>query len=400
MDQYLKDFLVHLRCPVTGSSLQIMKLEEITQLNTAIQAGSKFTREGKLIDQRLKEGFINEDASLVYPVLDEHIAVLLPDRAIPLKEQSVAAATLKVDGKKIVREFYDEYGWQKSEDNSYKDTVTFEDRRPVSQKYWSRCHMRLNKYLKGGDYLLDVASGAIPNDEYLTYSELYRLRICMDFSILAVKEAAVRLGRKGIFILGDMTNMPIADDCIDALISMHTVYHIPVEEQPKAIAEAYRVLKPEGEAVIVYSWQKPPLMRLAFKIWNPVLGLYKRIKRKNKPLAATNTPVAGSANTRPDLFVQQQNYPWFEKHIKRQYPTKLTVYSAISRSFSHTFLKEKMFGSQVSSFIFWIENTFPRFMGRIGQYPVFLITKKQKEHKGSEYRKNRNSARAYEISVT
>ena len=369
MDQYLKDFIPNLQCPVTGSELREMDPEELQKLNAQVQAGKVKTREGTLVKEPVKEALVNADESFVYPVLEENIAVMLPDRAIPVKGETTLSAPLSAADKKKVQDFYDEFGWQKSEDSSYKDTVTFEDRRPVSQQYWSRCHMRLNKYLKGGDYLLDVASGAIPNDEYLTYSQRYKLRICMDFSLLAVKEAAVRLNGKGIFILGDMTNIPVASNCIDAVISMHTVYHIPVGEQTKAVGEAYRVLKPGKQAVIVYSWQKAPLMRLAFKVWTPVLSTYKKIRKK--PVKAT----AAKTDSRPDLFVQQQNYDWFAKQIRKQYNARLVVYSAISRSFSHTFLRKKMFGKQLSSFIYWIENKLPSLMGRFGQYPVFLLGK-------------------------
>src|SRR5690606_33371717 len=105
-------------------------------------------------------------------------------------------------------------------------------------------HLRLNRYLPGGTFLLDVASGSVPNDEYLTFSDRYAARICMDFSIQAMKEAATRLKGQGIFIQGDMTSLPLADNCIDSVISMHTVYHIPQQEQTKAVKESFRILKP------------------------------------------------------------------------------------------------------------------------------------------------------------
>lgn len=372
MDQYLKGFIKNLRCPITGFTLRNMQAEELDKLNISIQDGVLRNHGGKELNEAVKEALINEDESYVYPVLDGYIAVLLPDKAISLKGEAVLSASLSAADKKKVQDFYDEYGWQKSgSSNSYKDTVAFEDHRPVSQKYWSRCHMRLNKYLPGGDYLLDVACGAIPNDEYLSYTQNYKLRICMDFSILAVKEAAVRLGGKGIFILGDMTSIPVADNCIDAVISMHTVYHIPVEEQTSAVAEVYRVLKPESQAVIVYSWKKAPLMRLAFNVWNPVIGFYKKIKRKPTKRRNHQTEVP------PNLFVQQQNYDWFKQQIKEQYHAKLEVYSAISRSFSRTFLRKKMFGSKVSAFIYGLENRMPSLLGKYGQYPVFLLRKEK-----------------------
>lgn len=340
MDLYLKNFVPNLRCPFTMSSLREMDPQELNTLNESIKRKEVFTQEGIFQSETVTEALISSDKNYIYPVLNGNIAALLPDRAILAKGIELISKKEPADGKKKVRDFYDEYGWQKSDDSSYKDTVTFEDRRPVSKDYWSGCHMRLNKYLDGGEYLLDVASGAIPNDEYLSYSEKYKLRICMDFSIVALKEAYMRLGGKGIFILGDMTSIPIADNCIDSVISMHTVYHIPKDEQIKAVAESFRVLKQEGKAVIVYSWKDPALMQLAFKIWKPFLRLYKGLKQKAGK-SENPTPAL-----RPELFVQQQNYHWFANNIKKQFNAKLVVYSAISRSFSNTFLREKAFGKK------------------------------------------------------
>lgn len=61
------------------------------------------------------------------------------------------------------------------------------------------------------------------------------------------------LGDKGIYILGDVTNLPLVDGCMDSIVSLHTLYHVPADEQSEVLAEIYRLLKPRGTAVIVYS---------------------------------------------------------------------------------------------------------------------------------------------------
>lgn len=53
---------------------------------------------------------------------------------------------------------------------------------------------------------------------------------------------------------------------------MHTVYHIPQQEQTKVVKESFRILNPGGQSVIVYNWPKPMLMQMAFSIWRPVIG--------------------------------------------------------------------------------------------------------------------------------
>lgn len=379
MDHYLQNFIPNLRCPVSGQAVQEMEKEELKKLNASIALGKIFTQEGAPVQRPLEEALLSRDKNYVYRVTDGYLAEMLPGQAISTRGTVETLEALHEDGKRKVREFYDEYGWQKNEEDSYNDTVTFEDRRPVSKAYWSRCHLRLNRYLNGGgEYLLDVASGAIPNDEYLTYSANFRLRVCMDFSVQAVREAAKRLHGKGIFILGDMTRMPLAESCMDALISLHTVYHVPREEQTQAVAEAYRVIKPGKQAVIVYSWKDSGLMKMMFKLYRPVLNFYKRIRGKENKRKNAQT------GQRLDLFVQQQNFNWFSEQIQKQYNARLTVYSSISRSFSFTFLKEKWFGKQLSSFIYWVEDRFPLTLGRWGQYPVFVLSKQKDTSRKTE----------------
>jgi ubiquinone/menaquinone biosynthesis C-methylase UbiE/uncharacterized protein YbaR (Trm112 family) len=374
MDPQLISFLPNLRCPISGQQLQMMSAQSLEKLNAAIEAKQASTYEGELQESPVQEALLSMDGQYSYPVIDGYIAALLPNQAIMTEriETGPRASSFSKE-KKSVQQFYDDFGWQKTEEG-YKDTLTFEDRRPVSEKYWSKCHMRLNKYLSGGEYLLDVASGSVPNDEYLTFSDRYHMRICMDFSVQAMKEAARRLKGKGIFIQGDMTEIPIVDNCIDSVISMHTVYHIPQQEQTKAVQESYRILKPGGQSVIVYNWHKPLLMRMAFGIWRPLLRFYKRLKGAK---SIQPKPQAGQAENRPELFLQQQDYKWFTKDIKKPYKARLEVYSCISRSFSNTFIQEKAFGRQLSGLIFKLENIFPSFLGRWGQYPVFLLQKKK-----------------------
>jgi ubiquinone/menaquinone biosynthesis C-methylase UbiE/uncharacterized protein YbaR (Trm112 family) len=373
MDLQLLEFLPMLRCPVSRQPLQRMHGAELDKLNQAILSGKVYRNRGEVVKEPLQEALITANGAYVYPVVDAYIAVLLPAMAIPVREVEASPESALSEGKKAVQQFYDNFGWKKTE-QGYNDTLTFEDRRPVSEHYWSQCHLRLNKYLPGGKYLLDVASGSIPNDEYLTYSHPYDLRICMDISMLALKEAALRLGGKGIFILGDMVRLPFQNACIDSVISMHTVYHIPREEQLAAVAEVYRVLCTGGEAVIVYSWEKAGLMRLVFGVWKPFLKLYKTIRgrSKSKEGMTRGKIVAGS----PELFVQQQNYSWYANCLRKPFNAKLKVYSSISRSFSKTFLQEKKLGRQVAGIIYRLEDFFPSFMGRWGQYPVFLLSKK------------------------
>ncbi len=372
MDSFLQQFLPHLRCSITRLPLQPVAPAQLAQLNARIERQELRHTDASVVPEPLTGALRSEDGQYIYPIVDHQIVVLLESLAIVADSKNISPQALDAQ-KKIVLDFYNEFGWKKGEDNLFKDTVTFEDRRDTVARYWSQCHLRLNRYLPNGQYILDVASGAIPNDEYFTYSDNFEVRICMDFSLLAMQEAVQRLDGRGIFILGDMTKLPMADRCLDAVISLHTVYHIPKAEQTRAVSEAYRVLRPGGKAVIVYSWKDAPLMYRSMRAWRRLLRFVRR-RRPQQPSEASGGSATG-APAHPELFIDQQKYDWYARELRQPFRAQLKVYSALSRSFSNTFLREKTFGKQVAGLIFRLENWLPGFFGRFGQYPTFVLRK-------------------------
>jgi hypothetical protein len=128
--------------------------------------------------------------------------------------------------KEIVRDFYNNFGWKLTESGTYKDTAVFVDQRKYSYEFSNLCMKRVGAYLpESGTYLLDAGSGPIPHPVQMKYHTNYKRRICLDFSLEALQEAQRKLGVRGIYVLGDVTNLPFRDDVIDAVISNHVLYH-------------------------------------------------------------------------------------------------------------------------------------------------------------------------------
>jgi arsenite methyltransferase len=67
--------------------------------------------------------------------------------------------------------------------------------------------------------------------------------------------------------VGDMRELPFGDAEFDAVVSSYAIDHLRRAEQPKAIAEVARVLKPGGEFLLM-------IIRVDWKTWlvSPVLG--------------------------------------------------------------------------------------------------------------------------------
>ncbi len=80
-----KKLLAILCCPVTHRGLTVAKSDLLKQLNAAIEAGRISNRDGKPVDDALKEALITDDGKLVYPVADG-IPVLLEGESISVEQ--------------------------------------------------------------------------------------------------------------------------------------------------------------------------------------------------------------------------------------------------------------------------------------------------------------------------
>jgi ubiquinone/menaquinone biosynthesis C-methylase UbiE len=290
---------------------------------------------------------------------------------------SDASPVISFDEKKNnVQRFYDELGWQKDEDeSSFIDQVVFEDHRPVSQEYRLRCDLRVKRYLRPrGKFLLDVASGPIPRSEYLLYSEGYDFRICVDFSYKALMEAQRKLGDKALYVLGDITNLPLQDKCMDGVISLHTIYHVPADQQRMAFDEIYRVMKPGSSAVVVYSWGGRSFFeRYPIRIMNAILDPLAHVVHKTKASLITGNQKPRRTLDQP-LYAYMHSYRWF----KQLYPMMnfdLAAWRSISVPFMTRYIRPLLLGRRLLALIYWLENTFPYVLGRLGAYPMFIIRK-------------------------
>ncbi len=155
--------------------------------------------------------------------------------------------------KERVREYYDRHGWRSLDNGSLVDVRLFVDQREVSQAYRTKERRRDRELLPAkGRFFLDAASGALP---YVDYSEEWEHHVCVDFSITGLREARRRsgLGSRGLYVNADVCHLPFASGTFEAVLSAHTLYHIPQQGQAEASAELLRVLAPEGTLLILYS---------------------------------------------------------------------------------------------------------------------------------------------------
>lgn len=268
------------------------------------------------------------------------------------------------DGNRSTRAFYDEGGWAKDADGLYEDTKRFVDTRPTSLRFTRACMSRLQKHFnKGGQYLLDAGSGPIAHKELQGYGDKFAKRVCLDLSIPALREARRKLGDRGIYLQGDLTNLPIQSDVIDAVMSFHVIYQLPPDLQAAAFRELWRVLKPGGVAVIVYWWAEPKLAWRVERVANALLG-----KREQETDQTRQTESASVPDHNPLSFEWFSAQDWPFKY-------KLDVYRVVPNSFLKSSIPDDWRGAAFLGLLMTFQKVAPRYCGKHGLMPAIVVRK-------------------------
>lgn len=351
-----------IKCPITGASLERLSEVEVVRFNQKVKQGAYFFGDGTPVDI-VFEALLKADSAEIYYPIQQDILCLLPDFAMvqDCTQFQFDGDPLDTNIKHEIKAFYDQVGWQQDQTKQFKDATDSEDLRAVSKDYIHQCHLRLKQYLpQKGQFLLDAASGPIQYPEYLKYSKNYRYRICVDLSLTGLLEAKAKLGDKGIYILCDITKLPLQNDKIDAVISLHTIYHVPQNQQTQAFDELYRVLKPGGRSIVVYSWGKHSALMKFF------LYPFKLAKRAYM-LAKGNKPA---------LYFYANSYQWFKQQLQNKYDTKIFVWRSVNVPFLKIYIHSFLAGRVILRLIYKLEEKCPNLMGRIGAYPLLVTEKK------------------------
>jgi ubiquinone/menaquinone biosynthesis C-methylase UbiE len=273
------------------------------------------------------------------------------------------------DTKQKVREFYDEIGWMQEEDGHYQN-ARYEDLRPVSREYVHKTRLRvLNGLIPTGRFMLDAGSGPVQYEEYKSYSAGYEKRICLDISIQALREARTRIGSHGLFVVGDLANLPFKNDAFDGAVSMHAIHHLALPEHPRAYGEIHRVLAAGRTAAIVNGWGDPSLMKMIEPVISLMRTLSGRSAKKKKEWMNDEEPTG--------TFVEKMTPKWLKREIGAMMEIEIKPWRSLSTRFLRWFVRP--FGGRTFlKFVFWLEGVFPKFFAENGQYPLIVVKKTTK----------------------
>ncbi|MFN0033415.1 MAG: methyltransferase domain-containing protein [Saprospiraceae bacterium] len=348
MQSSYADYASILKCPMTKESVRY----------TDKQSDYKQFLDG----QTVEHGFLNTSGTCFYPIV-EGIICMLPD----------ASAADRVDfNVQRVRNFYNEFGWEKDDQGRFNDSRLFIEKKSAAQEYYTKTTERLHRFLRpSGKYVLDVASGPVFQPENQAFSRHFEKRICVDISIKALREARRNVGDEhGIFIHGDITNLPLATEVCDNVMCIHTLYHVPRELQEAAVAELIRVCKPDSNIIILYNW--------AWHSWlMNVLLLPVRILKASQRLYRYCTVSAKDRWLSGGLYFYPHPPAWFERLASqnRNVQVRFHPLTSIHQDFIKYYIHNGLGGAWLLCQVLRLEERYPRYLGRHGAFAFVVLRK-------------------------
>lgn len=263
-----------------------------------------------------------------------------------------------------VRSFYENEGWKADEAGVFTDTKAFLDTRELSMHFTRRCITRLGKYFRaGGEYLLDAGSGPIAHPELIDYGNAFERRVCVDLSASALRTARTKLGDRGIYVQGDLTNLPIKSNSMDAVTCNHVIYQIPdASMQAAAFLELWRVLKPGGVGVVVYWWPHAPLA------WR----IERLVRLFNVHRQSIDEVIKEDA---AHLVHKPQSRDWFEAQ-DWPFDYDYDVFRVVSNEFMRTHVPDDWRGGLILNTLFAMQALVPAYCGKHGIMPALILHKR------------------------
>ncbi len=358
----LTDIFRYLRCPVTKNGLIPVPKDKFPDYGITVSR------------MKLKDpdsGLVDKSGKYFYPVFDG-IIVLHEYYAVFLGKGEDLRGKLSKD-KKRVFDYYNELNYKTRKSYEvYEDSPKWVDSREVSSEYMKNSFSKASVfYPRSGDFFLDIASGPVGLPEYMDLSDGYQIRICIDVSINALLQAKKNMekaGKKGIYICGDITNIPVTDNVCDTVLSQHTLYHIPKREQKTAVNELYRVAKKGSKIVIVYSWfYHSWFMNLSLNIFQ----LYRIARHFAGKLYVR------LFRSKPRLYFYSHSPSWFRKTFDFSDEMKFYCWRSTNKYFLNFYIHKWLSGERILNRIRQLEDKNTGFMGTFGEHPAIVITKEK-----------------------
>jgi hypothetical protein len=74
-------------------------------------------------------------------------------------------------------------------------------------------------------------------------------------------------------------------------------------------------------------------------------------------------------------YVSKHNAAWLRQEVGANLPVVIWVWRSVGVRFLRTFIHEKWGGRGLLRLLYWLEERFPHFLGKMGQYPLIVLSK-------------------------
>lgn len=256
---------------------------------------------------------------------------------------------------KSVAEFYSTTGWT-LQHGVTEDARRWEDLREHAADYVASCRLRLLKHIPAsGENMLDMASGPIQYPEYLTYSQGFRKRYCVDLSADALALAKQKIGDHGEYLLGSFLDLELPESFFDCTISLHTIYHIDKHRQEEAIRKLLHVTKPERPVIIIYS--NPDSLGAS------IGRLVRKMHSRSRRLASS------------ELYFFAHPLSWWSR-FHDEAEIRIFPWRTFAANTQRRLFPDNRLGKAMLRLLFRMEDRYPNFFAKYAKYPMIVLTKK------------------------
>ena len=273
-----------LRCPLTGSSLELLDNDrEIRLINEGIEKGDLTLVAGTIPSGSIDSILISADGENQYPVIDG-VPCLLGDFRIVKHQENDSVKTIDLQMSSLQRKQWKVITARYEKWVGAPDGITTK-----VQEEFQRRHTSLLSEIKNGAVILDVGNGGT------TSSELLGQRIANSMQTFFALDSSypmlTRNGTKEGQILGDARSIPLADNSVDYVTINNVLHHLGrhVDSEPsikmkEVFDEASRVSR-KGiigvEIIVPYVGQQLEMLALQILKFMPTFvyseGFYRNL---------------------------------------------------------------------------------------------------------------------------
>jgi hypothetical protein len=159
-------------------------------------------------------------------------------------------------------------------------------------------------------------------------------------------------------------------------VSLHTLHHLPEDGQRSAFHELRRVLQPGGQGVVVYGWDRSAPIETWLRLPQRAAAWLVGVSRRWRGLPPTPRPVgAPKAAEVGATRIYKHDYAWLRANTRDLPGVEVLVWRSVSTPFLRTFIHPRLFGRGWLRLLYRLEEVAPRWFGRVGQYPLIVLSK-------------------------